>query len=305
MEKRKPVGGQAVIEGVMMRSPERISTAVRRKDGEIVVKNVDYISLTKRYKPLGWPLLRGVVTFFETLIIGIKTLNFSADIALQEGEKDPPTGEKNRSNTFILGGTVILAFGLGLVFFFFLPLFLVSLLKVEKGAIAFNLTVGVIRIGFFVGYVWFISLFGELRKVFEYHGAEHKSIFAYEAGEELSKENVRKYSTKHPRCGTSFLFIVVILAILVFVFADTLFAHLLGHLPTLPQRLVYHLLLLPFIAGISYELLRFAGRSSSPVVRFLSAPGLLLQRITTKEPNLEQLEVAIVALKESLSVADD
>lgn len=302
MKEIKPVGGQAVIEGVMMRSPERISTAVRKEDGKIVVKNEDYTSLTKRYQALGWPVLRGIVVFFETLIIGIKTLNFSADIALQEEEKEHPAKKKNRSNSLILGGTVVLALGLGLVVFFFTPLLLVSLLKEQKGALLFNLTVGLIRIGFFVAYVWFISLFGELRRVFEYHGAEHKSIFAYEAGEELKEENARKYSTKHPRCGTSFLFIVAILAILIFAFGDTLFASIYGHLPNLPQRLGYHLLLLPLIAGISYELLRLSGKRKGSLVRILSAPGLWLQKITTKEPTPEQLEVAIVALKESLYI---
>lgn len=285
----------------MMRSPQRISTAVRKEDGKIVVKNEDYTSLTKRYQALGWPVLRGIVVFFETLIIGIKTLNFSADVALQEEGKEDPA-KKSGSNALLLGGTVVLALGLGLLIFFFAPLFLVSLLKAETGALLFNLIVGLIRIGFFVAYVWLISLFGELRRVFEYHGAEHKSIFAYEAGEELKEENARKYSTKHPRCGTSFLFIVVILAILVFAFGDTLFASIYGHLPNLPQRLGYHLLLLPLIAGISYELLRLSGKRKGSLVCILSAPGLWLQKITTKEPTPEQLEVAIVALKESLYI---
>ncbi len=288
-----------MIEGVMMRSPEKISTAVRKRDGEILVKNENYISLNRRYRALGWPVLRGIVIFCETLVIGIKTLNFSADIALQEEDKGHHS-QKKRSNTFILGGTVVVALILGLVVFFFTPLFLVNLLKVQKGALLFNLAVGLIRIAFFVGYVWLISLFGELRRVFEYHGAEHKSIFAYEAGEELSKENARKYSTKHPRCGTSFLFIVVLLAILIFVFGDTVFANLYGHPPNLPQRVIYHLLLLPLIAGISYEFLRFSGKRKELWVRLLTAPGLWLQRITTREPSPEQLEVAIVALKESL-----
>ena len=302
MKKIKPVGGQAVIEGVMMRSPERVSTAVRRKNGKILVKSEDYTSLTKRYKALGWPILRGVVVFLETLIMGIKALNFSADVALQEDDEEYSPKKRRRSNNLILGGTLLLAVGLGLVVFFFVPLLLVSLVESKLNPLLFNLMVGLVRIGFFIAYVWLISLFGELRRIFEYHGAEHKSIFVYEAGEELTAENALKYSTKHPRCGTSFLFIVAILAILVFVFGDTFFVYLYGHLPTLPQRLVYHLLLIPLIAGGSYELLRLTGKRRGLLVSLLSAPGLWLQRITTREPSPEQLEVAMVALKESLSI---
>lgn len=301
MKETKPVGGQAVIEGVMMRSSERISTAVRKKDGNIIVRNQDYISLTRRYRLLGWPLLRGIVIFIETLTIGIMTLNFSADVALQEEEKEHPS-KKAKSNAFLLGGTVVVALGLGLLVFFFTPLLMVTLLKAKTGALPFNLTVGLIRIIFFIAYVWLISHFRELRRVFEYHGAEHKSIFAYEAGEKLSEETASKYSTKHPRCGTSFLFIVAILAIFVFAFGDALFAHLYGHLPNLPHRLIYHLLLIPLIAGVSYELLRLSGKRRGFLVRLLSTPGLWLQRITTKEPSPEQLKVAIVALKESLFI---
>lgn len=296
------VGGQAVIEGVMIRSPKRVVTAVRRKSGEIVVKKEPYVALSKRYRPLSLPILRGVVSFFEMLVIGLKTLNYSAEMAMADLEVEQKGEGSASRNTGFLVVSLFLGLGLGLAIFFFTPLLLASLLQIHKGALGFNLIAGAIRILLFLAYVWVISLFSELRRLFEYHGAEHKSIFAYEAGQELTPEKVRSFSTRHPRCGTSFLLIVALLAILIFALADTIYALRTGHLPGLAQRLLIHFLLLPLVAGASYELLKLSGRARKHrLVRMLVAPGLWIQRITTREPDDEQLAVALVALKESLA----
>jgi uncharacterized protein YqhQ len=299
------VGGQAVIEGVMMRSPHRISTAVRKPDGEIVVKNQDYVSFTSRYKLLGWPIIRGLVSFVEMLVISVKTLNYSAEVAIQEEEKKQD-GKKRKSSdslrSLYLSLTVVLAMVLGIAIFFFLPLWFSDVVGVRREALAFNLVAGLVRVTLFVAYVWAISRFGELRRIFQYHGAEHKSIFTYEADKELSLENVRGFSTHHPRCGTSFILIVVVFAILVYSVSDTIYYLVTGVPPTLPKRFLLHFCLLPLVAGVGYELLKASGKSQDvKIVRLLSAPGLWIQRITTQEPSDDQLEVALVALKNALA----
>jgi len=306
------VGGQAVIEGVMMRSKERISTAVRIPSGEILVKSQEYFSLTKRLKILAMPIIRGVITFFEMLVIGIKTLNFSADIAVKEAEKgeaiakgEEYVAEEKKASAFVLGVTVVIALAVGILIFFFTPIALSTLLKVERDAVAFNLIAGAIRVILFIGYVWLISRFGEFKKVFQYHGAEHKSIFAYENGEELSVENVSKYTTFHPRCGTSFILIVALFAILVYSVSDTIYALVTGVAPTLLKRFAIHFSLLPLVAGGSYELLKLSGKTrTNPITKILIQPGLWLQRITTSEPSEKQMEVAIVALESALGVTE-
>jgi uncharacterized protein YqhQ len=306
------VGGQAVIEGVMMRSKERISTAVRIPSGEILVKSQEYISLTKRSKLLGLGIIRGVITFFEMLIIGIKTLNFSADIAVKEAEKEEAAAngkeyieQEKKTNAFMLGATAVIALGLGILIFFFTPIALSSLLNVQRQAVAFNLIAGAIRVVLFIGYVWLISRFGEFKKVFQYHGAEHKSIFAYENGEELNVANVSKYTTFHPRCGTSFILIVALFAILVYSISDTTYGLIVGEAPTLLKRFAIHFSLLPLVAGGSYELLKLSGKTrANPITKILIQPGLWLQRITTSEPSDRQMEVAIVALESALGITE-
>jgi uncharacterized protein YqhQ len=297
------VGGQAVIEGVMMRSPHRVSTAVRKPDGEIVVKNQEFISYTKRYKLLGWPLIRGFVSFVEMLVIGIKTLNYSAEVAMEEEDKSKA---KKSDSGFLrrvyLALTFIVAMALGIGIFFFLPLWFSDALGVQKEALAFNLVAGVVRVTLFILYVWAISQFGEFKRVFQYHGAEHKSIYTFESGQELVVENVKNFSTKHPRCGTSFILIVVVFAILFYSLSDTVYYLITGMPPTLLRRFAIHFCLLPLVAGVGYELLKLSGRTqSNKVVRFLSAPGLWIQNITTNEPSEDQMEVALVALKSALS----
>lgn len=302
MFKEVEVGGQAVIEGVMMRGPKRVVTAVRRKNGQIMVKNDLYVPLSKRYRFLGLPILRGVVSFFEMLVIGLKTLNFSAEVAMADLEEEHKGEKSSSGNKGFLVFSLVLGLGLGLAVFFFTPLLLATLLQIHKGALGFNLIAGAIRIVLFLSYVWAMSLFRELRRLFEYHGAEHKSIFAYEEGQELTPEKVREFSTKHPRCGTSFLLIVALMAILIFALADTIYAIKMGHLPGLAQRLLLHFAMLPLVAGSSYELLKLSGRArKNRLAKVLMAPGLWIQRITTREPNDDQLAVALVALKEALA----
>jgi len=292
LKKNVDVGGQAVIEGVMMRSPEYITIAVRKSNGEIVVKKNRYISLSKRFKLLNLPIIRGVVALGETLYIGIKALTFSAEEAIEE--EAPSVEKKEKKGMFSslwLIATVILAFILAFLLFFYLPLMVTSFLNI-KGGFLFNLVDGIIRIAIFLIYIRVITLWGEMRRIFEYHGAEHKSIYTLEAGDDLLPVNAKKYSTLHPRCGTSFLLIVMIVSIIVFMF--------LGRPHTLADRLV-RFLFIPLIAGISYELIKLSGKKrESKIAKILMAPGLWLQKMTTKEPSEKQLEVAIAALKEAL-----
>ncbi len=304
------VGGQAVIEGVMMRSKDKIATAVRIPNGQIAVKTDDYISLSGRYKILNIPILRGAVTFVEMLIIGIKTLNFSADIAIKEQEKieaaeNGKTYEESekKSNSLMLGMTVLFAMSLGIFIFFFLPLAISNFFEIDKNAIGFNLVAGAIRLTMFVLYVWAISFFGEFQRIFQYHGAEHKSIYTFEMGDELTPERAATYTRFHPRCGTSFILIVALFAILTYAVSDTIFAYYTGAAPTLFVRFGLHFSLLPIVAGTSYEILKFSGKTrENPITKTLIQPGLWLQKITTKEPTREQLEVAIVALEAAMGI---
>jgi uncharacterized protein YqhQ len=300
------IGGQAVIEGVMMRSSHTVSTAVRGPEGKIVVKNEKFVSLTQRHKILGLPLIRGLVSFVEMLVISIKTLNFSAEIAMNEEEESKSPKEKKKSDFFrsmYLTLTVIFAMVLGFGIFFFLPLWFSQTLGVKREAVAFNLIAGLVRVSIFIVYVWIISRIGEFKRIFQYHGAEHKSIYTYESGEDLTLENVKKFGTRHPRCGTSFILIVAVFAILVYSLSDTIYFLLAGVPPTLPKRFLVHFCLLPFVVGIGYELLKLSAKTShSRITKFLIAPGLWIQRITTQEPLDDQIEVAIVALQNALGI---
>lgn len=306
------IGGQAVIEGVMMRGPDRLATAVRIPNGEIKVKVEPYKSLSSRNKVLGWPILRGAVTFAEMLYIGIRTLNFSADIAIKEAERveadekgEDYVEKEQKSNALWLGLSALFALVAGIAIFFFIPLAISSYFEVDKNAVWFNLAAGGIRLTMFVVYVWLISLFGEFKRVFQYHGAEHKSIYAYEEGDELVPERAALHTRFHPRCGTSFVLIVALLAVMVYAISDTIFTVYVGHPPALLTRFGLHMSLLPLLAGVSYELLKLSGRTRNrAITRLLIKPGLWLQKITTKEPSLEQLEVAIVALQSALGISE-
>ncbi len=304
------VGGQAVIEGVMMRSIDRVSTAVRIPSGEILIKSDPYKSLAHRYKVLNTPVIRGAVAFVEMLIIGIKTLNFSAEIAVREAEKEETLkkGEtyleqKNDKSGVMIGLTAVIAMAFGILIFFFLPLAISSMFQVDKNAVSFNLIAGGVRVTIFLLYVWGISFMKDFHRVFEYHGAEHKAIFTYEMKQELTPENAKTFTRFHPRCGTSFILIVALFAIVIYAISDSIYAVVAGYPPTLLTRFALHFSLLPFVAGGSYEILKFSAKKrNNPIVNALIQPGLWLQRITTKEPNLEQLEVAIVALESALGI---
>ncbi len=305
--KNKPeiaVGGQAVIEGVMMRGPQHIATALRKKDGHIILKKEEFISKTKTNKFFGLPLIRGFVSLIEMLSIGIKTLNFSAEEAIKDEEENKPAKKKNVFfEKLYTAFSYIFAFGLAFLLFVFLPYRIAYWIDIEKTSILFNLFAGGIRIIFFVVYIYLISFLKDVRRLFQYHGAEHKSVFAYEGNPDFTLEDTKKYRTFHPRCGTSFMLIVLVIAIFVYSIVDTILALILGHAIPLGIRIGLHLLLLPFISGISYEILRFSGKNINHwLVRGFSAPGLALQRITTQEPDEQQLEVAICALHAALDL---
>jgi uncharacterized protein YqhQ len=275
-------GGQAIIEGVMMRRGNKIASAVRKPDKEIAIREQYYVPLTKRYKFLGLAFVRGLVTLFEMLVIGMKSLLFSAEVALTEDEKKPKGWE--------LTVSMMISFTTAIFFFVVVPAYSFSLLKYYiANTLLLNIVEGFVRLGIFICFLGATLLMEDMRRVFMYHGAEHKTVFAWEDGQDLTVENVRKYSTRHPRCGTSFILVVMIISILVF--------SLLGR-PDFLHRVFYKLMLLPVVAGISYEIIRFTGKYRHfGWVRMLSWPGLLLQKITTREPTEDQIEIAIAAMK--------
>jgi len=285
-ENKLLVGGQAVIEGVMMKG-KKVSVAVRKKTGEIVVR--DYpsaIASTSKWRKI--PIIRGVLVLWEALFVGINVLGFSAQVA---GE-DVKLSKKD----IIL--SILLAFGFGILLFSILPLLLASIFSfIRNNEFLFSLTEGIIRTIVLLLYVWIIGFIPDIKRVFQYHGAEHKSVYTYEAGEDLTVENARKYSTLHPRCGTSFLMITMVAAIIVF--------SLLGVFGRLNfiERFLSRILLIPLIAGLAFEFQRFTAKYiKNPVIRVLALPGLLLQKLTTREPTDDQLEVGLVALKASLDL---
>jgi uncharacterized protein YqhQ len=272
----------------MMRSPKRVATAVRLPDGSIQVKTREYVSLSRRYPILGLPILRGAVVLIESLRIGVESLAFSAEMAV-EVEKEGPKGERRYGTLGLgMGFTVLFSFAAAFLIFFYLPLKLTDLTGV-RDPLGYNLIDGGIRLFFFLIYILAIGLWGEMRRVFQYHGAEHKTIHNLESGEDLSPEVAGAPSRFHRCCGTSFLFLVVIVSFIVFAFLgrpDTIGARALRFAP------------IPVIAGLSFEIIRFAGAHyDNPLVRWLSEPGLQLQRLTTREPSRDMLEVAIAALR--------
>ncbi len=298
------VGGQAVIEGVMMRAPKSMAIAVRRQSGEILVKDDRWRSLSEKWRFLRWPFVRGGLMIIEALVNGIQALTFSANLALEDEEE-----EALGSGALCL--TISFALVAGIVLFVVLPhvlsgavfrLFGVSL-GVED--MAFHLVDGVIKIAIFLGYVWIISLFKDVQRIFEYHGAEHKSVFTYEAGQSLTVENARKFSALHPRCGTAFILVVLVLSILFFSLTFP-FVPRFDALPSVVNHIiaiVIKILLLFPIAGAAYELIKFSSKNMDhQLVRLVILPGLWMQKLTTGEPSDEQLEVALAALTRALQV---
>jgi len=288
------IGGQAVIEGVMMKNKDQYAIAVRKPDQTIDVKVEHYVAMGDRSAILRIPIIRGVVNFIESLVIGTKTLTYSASFYEEEEESEKKQGTaetaaKKGGEGAVMFLTVMLSVILAVGLFILLPAWLGELIR--KGIdnnIVVALLEGVIRLAIFLLYVWGISLMNDMKRVFMYHGAEHKTINCLEAGVPLTPENVMQYSRFHKRCGTSFLFIVMIISILFFMVINVDSAIL---------RILLRLLLVPVIAGVSYEFIRLAGRNDSWIVRVLSAPGLWVQRLTTREPDLDMLEVAIASVE--------
>ena len=297
MSEKLSIGGQAVLEGVMMRSPHAFTVAVRKggKPGaEIALLKETILPIGERFPFLKKAVLRGSVALFEAMVLGVRALNFSANEAMENEE-----GKKEEISPLAMAGTMVLALAFALGLFLALPLLLTQLLGTQygafKGNVLFNLTDGAIRVGLFLGYVSGISFMKDIRRVFEYHGAEHKAIGAYEAGEPLTVENARKYTCIHPRCGTSFLMVVMVLSIM-------LFSMIPGSWP-LWAKAASRLALLPVIAGLSYEVIKYSAKKrGNRIIEALIYPGLLLQRLTTREPSDDQLEVAIRAMDEALAM---
>ena len=303
------VGGQAVIEGVMMRAPGSVATAVRRANGAIVVKQEPYMSVVEKYKILKLPVLRGAIGLIDMMYLGIKTLNFSAEIAMQDIDsgngQEKTNGEKKSQSSIALAGTLILALALGVGIFFVLPIFITTkVFHFEQSALKFNLVAGLIRISILLGYLSAIALSKEIQRLFQFHGAEHKTVFAFELSDQLLPPVVRVHSRFHPRCGTSFLLIVMFVAILAFSLLDAVLIQILGQI-TIVTRLLTHIPFIPVVGGLSYEVIKFSAKHTTTWWgKLLIAPGLWLQRVTTREPDESQVEVAIVALKCALGLED-
>lgn len=281
MNKKPNVGGQAVIEGVMMRGKTHVAVAVRQPDGEISVDVRPVNSISDRYPILKKPFLRGVVSLVESLVMGMKALAYSAQVS---GDED----EKLDSKEMAL--TIAVSAGLAILLFIVIPTWSMRFLTgITQDHMALNLVEGVLRMAIFLAYIAAISSMNDIQRVFQYHGAEHKTIYTYEAGLPLKVENVRPFSTLHPRCGTNFLMIVMLISMFIFTF--------LGW-PSLLERIASRIILMPVIAGVSYELIRYAGaHTDNPLVRIAITPGLLLQKLTTRQPDDSQIEVAIASLK--------
>ena len=299
---RTTIGGQALIEGIMMLGPDKKAIVVRKPDGELEIKEEKRKFIKDKYPILGWPLIRGVVNFGSSMINGVRALFWSADFYPEDEQPQEPSkfdlwlekklgNEKATSVIMAFAAVIAVAFSVGL--FFLLPTFIAGLFgKLHNSALLHNVIEGVIRIVIFMGYLILISRMKDMRRVFSYHGAEHKTIFCYEAGLPLTVENVRKQPRHHPRCGTSFLFVVIIVSILC---SSVVFTYV--EWSNMWVRFGLHLLLLPLVVGISYEFNRLVGRYDNKFTRFLSAPGLWMQNFTTFEPDDSMIEVGITSVK--------
>lgn len=290
MSENMKIGGQAVIEGVMMRSLHFYAVAVRDAHGKIQLKSTSLYSLAHKYPLLKKFLFRGVLTLVESLVLGYTALNYSADVQMEISQ-----GQKKQSHsTWLWLGSFALALIFGIGIFVVLPYYLTA--KIATYGLVFNFVDGIIRLLFFVLYVYVISMMRDIRAIFQYHGAEHKAVYAFEKGEELTVENARKFSPLHPRCGTAFLMVVMVVAIVVFslIPISTAWSKTVQTLVKVGVRIVF----IPFIAGISYEIIRWADKKKNIFTKMLIAPGLWLQKLTTADPSDAQLAVAIAALQE-------
>ena len=295
--KKTSIGGQALIEGLLMIGPNNAAIAIRKPDGEIIV---DKRPLPKKDFFTKVPIFRGIVGFFRQIVLGMKALMYSAEfVDIEDEDNVEPSkldrfieklfGDKLKDAIIYISVIISLAFSIGL--FILLPNLLATLIAV-KNSFLYNLFEGTVKIILFFGYLYLASLMKDIKRVWEYHGAEHKTIHCYEHGEELTVENVKKFTTKHPRCGTAFMFLVMVISILVFSILPVKESYLFNALTRLA--------LVPLVAGISYEVLKFAGRSELRIMKLISAPGLFFQTFTTREPDDSQIEVAIVAFNNVL-----
>ncbi|MFA6439567.1 MAG: DUF1385 domain-containing protein [Bacteriovoracaceae bacterium] len=300
------VGGQAVIEGVMMRAKGMIATAVRRANGEITVKKMPFTSVLEKYPMLNKPVLRGAIGLVEMMYIGIGTLNYSAEIAMEDEEskngKSAEIKKKTKTqSTLTLTLTVAFSLAVGVGLFFFLPLYAATqFFDVSQRPMEFNLVAGAIRISILLIYLYGISKMKDVHRLFQYHGAEHKAVFAFEQNAPLTVPSAMTYTRFHPRCGTSFVLQVMLIAILLFSMMDTILLQFIDEL-TLPVRLATHIPFIPVLGGISYEFLKYSAKHSNTALgKLFVAPGLWLQTITTEEPDESMMEVSLVAIKAAL-----
>lgn len=283
------IGGQAVIEGVMMRNGNDYAVAVRKPDQTIEVKKDQFIGLNARWHTKKIPIIRGVLSFIDSLVLGMSTLTYSASFFEDEEETEKEKDKDGKSDAVFMGLTVALSVVIAVVLFMLTPFFISSLFgKVIKSPMALAVIEGLIRIAIFFIYIVAISQMKDIQRVFMYHGAEHKTINCIEHGAELTPENAAKYSRLHKRCGTSFLLIVMVVSIICFMFI---------RVDNMALKIVLRVILVPVIAGVSYEVIQWAGRSESCLVNIVSKPGLMLQKLTTREPDLEMLEVAIASIE--------
>lgn len=297
MEKKTTVGGQAVIEGVMMRGSKGLATAVRLPNGSIEVKKESSESLTKKNKFFGFPIIRGFVSLIESLIIGIKSLEYSASFFEDDEEESESKFDKwfdkvfkEKGNSVLMGISLVLSLAFSTLLFFILPTALTSLVKktISSNVLVLNIIEGIIRVIIFIGYIFIVGKLEDIKRVYQYHGAEHKTIFCYESGIDLTPENAKKFGRLHPRCGTNFLFLVMVISIIIFSFTGW---------QSIGQRVISRVLLLPVVSGVTYEVIKWLGKSDSKISKIIAWPGLLLQKITTQEPDESMLEVAITSLK--------
>ncbi len=295
------VGGQAVLEGVMMRSPHAWAIAVRKPSGEVATHSEALDRPSDKHKWMGWPVVRGVMTLGYAMSLGFRALRFSADVALEQVAPVKKDGKKLEISGWIAAVNIAISVGFFIFTYKFLPLLAATELKrvnpVFANPILFNVVDGIIRIVLFLLFIWGVSLMKDIRRVYEYHGAEHKTVFAFENGDPLETDAVQKYSTYHPRCGTSFLMTVMIFSILVYIVANAIFP-----VTTFWARFAARIILLPVIAGLSYEIIRFAAKHRGSLFALMTAPGLWLQRITTQPPADDQVHCAIVALDQAMEL---
>ncbi len=291
------IGGQAVMEGVMMRSPHSYCVAVRRPNGEIVTEDSPLPRLSDKHPIFKWPILRGLGILAGAMWLGMKALKFSADCALNPTPNDAQPSKKKEGSPWVMGANILLSLAFMIGLYKFVPLYLATLLgrhfHAIGGRFAINMVDGALRIAIFLGFMYLLSKLKEMHRLFEYHGAEHRVVFNFESGQPVKVENAQRFVTWHPRCGTSFLFVVLIVALIAYAFLpiDNFWA-----------KFVARIALLPVIVGVSYEVIRFAAQRRGGLLAALTQPGLWLQRITTQPPANEQTEVAICALQRAMEL---